>query len=62
MTKVMYDVPSDPTIIKVTIHAPSVTEGAVPELVRDPERVQRPQLGKAALRAKRGGAPGTYVG
>ena len=62
MTKVMYDVPSDPTIVKVTIHAPSVTDGAVPELVRDPERVQRPQLGKAALRAERGGTPGTYVG
>ena len=62
MTKVMYDVPSDPTIIKVTIHAPSVTDGEAPELVRDPNRLQRPQLGKASLRAERGGAPGTYVG
>ena len=62
MTKVMYDVPSDPTIVRVDIHAPSVTEGAAPEMVRDPARTQRPTLGKAALRAERGGMPGTNAG
>lgn len=62
MTKVMYDVPSDPTIVKVTIHAPNITEGAAPELTRDPKRDQRPKLGKATLRAERGGLPGTNVG
>ena len=30
--------------------------------VRDPERNQRPRLGKATLRAQRGGLPGTNVG
>lgn len=62
MTQVMYDVPSDPTIVKVSIHADSVKEGAVPELTRDPERQQRPRLGRASLRSERGGIPGTNVG
>ena len=62
MTKVMYDVPSDPTIVKVSIHADSVKEGAAPELTRDPERTQRPKLGRASLRAERGGIPGTHAG
>ena len=50
LTQVMYDVPSDPTIVKVSIHADSVKEGAQPELTRDPERTQR------------GGIPGTNAG
>lgn len=58
MTKIMYSVPSDPTIVKVTITASCVTDGADPEIVRDPERRQRPRLGKASLRAERGGAGG----
>lgn len=62
MTKVMYDVPSDPTIVKVSIHASSVTDGVEPELVRNPDRKQRPKLGKATLRAERGGLVGTNVG
>ncbi len=62
MTKVMYDVPSDPTIVKVSIHADSVKEGAAPELTRDPERKQRPKLGRASLRSERGGMPGTHAG
>ena len=62
MTKVMYDVPSDPTIVKVSIHADSVKAGAAPELTRDPERKQRPKLGRASLRSERGGMPGTHAG
>ena len=62
MTKVMYDVPSDPTIVKVSIHADSVKQGAAPELTRDPERKQRPKLGRASLREERGGMPGTHAG
>ncbi|MGE4275763.1 MAG: ATP-dependent Clp protease ATP-binding subunit ClpX [Lawsonibacter sp.] len=62
MTRVMYDVPSDPTIVKVSIHASSVTDGVEPELIRDPDRKQRPKLGKATLHAERGGLPGTNVG
>ena len=37
-------------------------DGADPEIVRDPERRQRPRLGKASLRAERGGAVGTNAG
>ena len=62
MNKIMYDVPSDPTIAKVTITARCVTEGAQPEIIRDPERQQRLPLGKAAVRPERGGMPGTNVG
>ena len=60
MTKVMYDVPSDPTIVKVKITAACVTDGAEPELQRDPNRTQRPKLGKATVQVDRGlGMPGT---
>ena len=55
MTQVMYDVPSDPTITKVTITAESVQDHVSPALERDPERTQRPRLGGASLRAERGG-------
>ena len=62
MTQVMYDVPSDPTIAKVTINAACVKDGAEPEILRDPQRTQRPPLGKASLHAERGGLPGTHAG
>ncbi len=45
MTRVMYDVPSDPTIVKVTITAESVKEGKQPEIVRDELRTARPVPG-----------------
>ena len=62
MTRVMYDVPSDPTIIKVTITAPCITEGAQPELARDPQRVHRPRLGRATAQRERSGLPGGRAG
>ena len=62
MTKIMYDIPSDPTIVKVTITPACITEGAEPELVRDPERLQRPRLGKAALREEGNRRPSSNVG
>ena len=62
MTQVMYDVPSDPPIAKVTINAACVKDGAEPEILRDPQRTQRPPLGKASLHAERGGLPGTHAG
>ena len=62
MTKVMYDVPSDPTIVKATITQGCVRAGELPEIVRDEQRLQRPRLGKAALRTERGNVPGTNVG
>jgi ATP-dependent Clp protease ATP-binding subunit ClpX len=62
MTKIMYDIPSDPTIVKVTITPECVRDGAEPELTRDPERMQRPNLGKASLREERGQRPNSNVG
>ena len=49
MTKLMYEVPSDPSIVKVTITEACITEGAEPEIVRDPSHTQRPRLGKDFL-------------
>ena len=55
MTQIMYDIPSDGTVVEVDITAESVREGAEPRIVRDPERPPRPRLGAAALRARAGG-------
>lgn len=55
MTQVMYDVPDQPDISKVTITAACVKEHAEPELERDSDRLPRPRLGAAALRAEAGG-------
>ena len=53
MTRIMYDVPSDPTITKVTITEESVRNGAEPVLERDPARssASRPRLGAATLQS-----------
>ena len=52
MTQVMFQTPSDPTIVKVVITPESVRGEKEPELLRDPNRLERPMLGKAALRAE----------
>lgn len=57
MTRVMYDVPSDPTITKVIITGACVRGEEEPALERDSERTERPRLGSAALRAEKGGLP-----
>ena len=57
MTQVMYDVPSDPTISKVTITPESVRDHVPPKVEHDSKRTERPRLGGAALRAEQGGAP-----
>lgn len=62
MARLMYDVPSDPTIVKVSVNAACVRGESEPEILRDPERRQRPKLGKAALHSERGGVPGSNVG
>jgi len=49
MNQIMYDIPSDPTIVKVTVTAECVKDGAPPELLRDPDRTQRPRLGRATV-------------
>ena len=62
MNGIMYDVPSDPTIVKVEITRDCIVNHTQPELTRDPERKQRVRLGKASLRSERGGLPGTNAG
>ena len=44
MTKIMYEVPSDLSIVKVEIGESCVTEGAAPAVTRDETREHRPQL------------------
>ena len=48
VTKIMYEVPSDPTIVKVEISGACVTDGAEPEIVRDPSRTARRSLSEVA--------------
>ncbi len=63
MNQIMYDVPSDPTIVKVSIGNSCITEGAEPQIERDPNRRQRPRLGRGGLRSQRGGSlPGSHAG
>jgi len=62
MTKIMYDIPSDPTIVQVTITPECVTDGEEPRLQHDPERLQRPRLGKASLREEGKRQPSSNAG
>ena len=55
MSQIMYDIPSDNSIVEVDITPESVRDGAEPQLIRDPNRPPRPHLGAAALRAQSGG-------
>jgi len=55
MTQVMYEVPSDPEIDKVTITARCVSDRLPPEIIKDPTRPARPRLGAAALKSEAGG-------
>ncbi|MBQ0038496.1 MAG: ATP-dependent Clp protease ATP-binding subunit ClpX [Clostridiales bacterium] len=41
LTKIMYDIPSDPTIVQVTITEDCVKNGAEPLIQRDPEKTTR---------------------
>ena len=52
MNQIMYDIPSDPTIVKVAITEGCVQNKEPPALERDPERTQRPKLGGAALQVE----------
>ena len=55
MTPVMYEVPSDESIAKVTVTAEAIRGEAAPVLTRDENRPPRPRLGAASLRAENGG-------
>jgi ATP-dependent Clp protease ATP-binding subunit ClpX len=41
LTKIMYEIPSDPTITQVTITDDCVKNGAEPVILRDPEKAVR---------------------
>lgn len=47
MSQIMYDIPSDNSIVEVDITPESVRDGAEPQLIRDPNRPPRPHLGAA---------------
>jgi ATP-dependent Clp protease ATP-binding subunit ClpX len=59
MTPIMYEVPSDESIAKVTITAESIRGEAEPEVERQENRPPRPRLGAAALHAEKGGRRST---
>lgn len=42
LTKIMYEIPSDPTITRVTITPEAVLKTGEPEITRDPQRTERP--------------------
>jgi ATP-dependent Clp protease ATP-binding subunit ClpX len=55
LTQLMYDIPSDPTIVKVTITEECVKNGSAPLVERDPDKATR----RARLKTgKSGGASG----
>ena len=56
LTKLMFDIPSDPTIVGVTITADCVRDGAEAEIVRDPQREERPVKIKTGSKGKKSGA------
>ena len=56
LTKVMYDIPSDPTITDVTITKECVTDGGTPKVERDPAKVAQRAKFKTGT-AKKPAAP-----
>ncbi len=56
MTPVMYEVPSDESIAKVTVTAEAIRGEDQPVLEHQEGRPARPRLGAAALRAEKGGS------
>ncbi len=61
MTDIMYDIPSDETIERVTITGKCITEGQQPEVVRNPEKVRTkkvPSKGSANKKSSRDGRIG----
>ena len=60
LTQIMYDVPSDPTIVKVTITKGCVEGTGQPELLRDPDKISysvKLNPGKGEKTAKSGSTP-----
>ena len=57
LTQIMYDIPSDPTIVKAVITKDCVEGKGEPQLTRDPKRTQRPKLGKATVQVQQRSLP-----
>ena len=57
LTKIMYDIPSDPTITKVTITEDCVKHGQQPVLERDPDKAVRRAKLKTGKTDKQSSAP-----
>ena len=57
LTKIMYDIPSDPTITKVTITEDCVKHGRQPVLERDPDKAVRRAKLKTGKTDKQSSAP-----
>ena len=60
LTQIMYDIPSDPTIVKAVITKDCVEGKGTPELTRDPEKISysvKLNTGKGEKSAKGGSAP-----
>ena len=55
MTPMMYEVPSDQSIAKVTVTAEAIRGEGEPTVEREENRPPRPRLGAASLRAEKGG-------
>ncbi len=55
MTPIMYDVPSDQSIVKVTVTGDAIRGTAEPEILREEGRPARHRLGAADLHAEKGG-------
>lgn len=58
MTRIMYEVPSDSSIAKVSITADCVNGTGEPIILREENRPARPRLGAASLQAQQGGKSG----
>jgi len=61
MNPIMYDVPSDPTIVKVIITLECVAERTKPEVIHDANRTERRRLGKASIQVERKQSPKSNV-
>ena len=60
LTQIMYDIPSDPTIVKAVITKDCVEGKSAPELTRDPEKVNysvKLNTGKSESSVRSGSAP-----
>ena len=53
LTKLMFDIPSDPTIERVVITAACITDGAQPEILYNPDKKRRTPAARGKVPARR---------